>query len=217
MQGPDRFSDASSVFIPQPCIANDSSRRLGYQYQPFQDNVSVRIFTLAPGKASEPLRGTLEAIQIDDVGSYEVISYVWAEPGPPNCKYEIVINIDDNDDDERLLKLKEGANIFAALRRIRRMWANQICINQNDLNERSQQVQFMNRIYKDTSHVLVWLGLDSNGEAISAFSLIHNLHITLQNAGGESHDRPVDNLEQEVKNNRRALQSLISRNWVSKN
>ncbi|KAL7953106.1 HET domain-containing protein [Trichoderma compactum] len=91
-----------------------------------------------------------------------------------------------------------------------------MCINQNNLNKRSQQVQFMNRIYKDASHVLVWLGLDSNGEAVSAFSLIHNLHTTLQNAGGESHARPVDNLEQEVKNNRRALQSLTSRNWFKR-
>ncbi|KAK4062813.1 uncharacterized protein Triagg1_9683 [Trichoderma aggressivum f. europaeum] len=219
MRGPDRFSDAS-IFIPQPYIANVSARKLGYQYQPFQDNVSIRIFTLAPGKPSEPLRGTLDAIQIDEVGSYEAISYVWAEPGPLNCKYEIVINTDG--DDERLLELKEGGNIFAALRRIRlpdqgrRIWADQICINQNDLNERSQQVQFMNRIYKDASHVLVWLGLDTNGEATSAFSLIHNLHATLQNAGGASHARPVDNLEQEVKNNRKALQSLTSRNWFKR-
>ncbi|KAL7953530.1 hypothetical protein V8C34DRAFT_296709 [Trichoderma compactum] len=116
MRGPDRLSGASSVFIPQPCIANVSARELGYQYQPFQDNVSIRIFTLAPGKPSEPLRGTLEAIQIDEVGSYEAISYVWAEPGPPSCKYEIVINT--NDDNERLLELKEGGNIFAALRHI---------------------------------------------------------------------------------------------------
>lgn len=217
----DRFSDPSSVFIPQPCIANVSTKKLGYQYQPFQDNVSIRIFTLAPGQPSEPLRGTLEAIEIDEIGSYEAISYVWKEDGPPNCKYEIVINTDD--DDERLLELTEGGNIFAALRRIRlpdqgrRIWADQICINQDDLNERSQQVQFMNRIYKDASHVLVWLGLDSNGEATAAFSLIRSLHKTLQNAGGASHARRADDLEQEVKKNKKALQSLTSRKWVSIN
>ncbi|KAL7781095.1 heterokaryon incompatibility domain-containing protein [Trichoderma afarasin] len=216
----DRFSDASSVFIPQPCIANVSAKKLGYQYQPFQDNASIRIFTLAPGKPSEPLRGTLEAIRIDEIGSYEAISYVWKEDGPPNCKYEIVINTDDNE--ERLLELTEGGNIFAALRRIRlpdrgrRIWADQICINQDDLDERSQQVQFMNRIYKDASHVLVWLGLDSNGEAISAFSLIHNLHQTLQNAGGESYARLADGLEQEVKNSKNALHSLTSRKWFKR-
>ncbi|KAK4079051.1 hypothetical protein Trihar35433_156 [Trichoderma harzianum] len=215
-----RFSDASSAFIPQPCIANVSAKRLGYQYQPFQDNVSIRIFTLAPGKPSEPLRGTLEAIQIDEIGSYEAISYVWKEDGPPNCKYEIVINT--NDDDERVLELTEGGNIFAALRRIRlpdrgrRIWADQICINQEDLDERSQQVQFMNRIYKDASHVLVWLGLDSNGEAISAFSLIHSLHQTLQNVGGGSYDRLANDLEQEVKKNKKALQSLTSRKWFKR-
>ncbi|KAM6476039.1 HET-domain-containing protein [Trichoderma sp. SZMC 28011] len=216
----DRFSDPSSVFIPQPCIANVSTKKLGYQYQPFQDNVSIRIFTLAPGQPSEPLRGTLEAIEIDEIGSYEAISYVWKEDGPPNCKYEIVINTDD--DDERLLELTEGGNIFAALRRIRlpdqgrRIWADQICINQDDLNERSQQVQFMNRIYKDASHVLVWLGLDSNGEATAAFSLIRSLHKTLQNAGGASHARRADDLEQEVKKNKKALQSLTSRKWFKR-
>ena len=46
------------------------------------------------------------------------------------------------------------------------------------MEERSQQVQFMNRIYKSASHVLVWLGADEGGIAKAAFQLVHELNET---------------------------------------
>lgn len=38
------------------------------------------------------------------------------------------------------------------------LWADMICINQEDLEERSQQVQLMNTIYCSAQNVAVWLG-----------------------------------------------------------
>lgn len=146
-----------------------------FQYQPLESHDSIRILTLSPGRPNDPLRGTLEVVCIDSAGVYEPISYAWAEPGPPNCRYEIFLG---DGDQERCLQLR-GGNLFAALRRFRsqdtqrRLWADQICINQDDLGERNEQVQFMNRIYANASRVLIWLGLDDEDEAESAFGLIH--------------------------------------------
>src|SRR5208282_5570910 len=83
-----------------------------------------------------------------------------------------------------LLKLTDS--LHGALRQIRytdqkrRLWADQICINQEDTEERSEQVQFMNMIYKNASMVLVWLGPADQGVAESAFKLIDELDAIFQ-------------------------------------
>jgi len=55
-------------------------------------------------------------------------------------------------------------SLFTALRRFRYpdtrrvLWADAICINQGDNNERSSQIQLMGRVYKACWEVLIWLG-----------------------------------------------------------
>lgn len=59
-------------------------------------------------------------------------------------------------------------NLEPALRHLRcpneklYLWIDALCINQNSVEERSQQVQLMANIYSRASRVLVWLGEASN-------------------------------------------------------
>jgi hypothetical protein len=61
-------------------------------------------------------------------------------------------------------------NLGAALQRLRHrfrrrtVWIDALCINQNDLEERAQQVSFMKDIYARAKHVAVWLE-DNNVDA----------------------------------------------------
>ncbi len=192
-----------------------------YQYQPLEENGTIRILTLNPGKPGDPLMGTLEAVSIDSAVSYEALSYVWAEPGPPDTAYEILIRIGDND--KALLALR-GGSIVAALSHLRlpdrprRIWADQCCINQNDLVERSKQVQFMNRIYRNAARVLVWLGLDTEKEAASAFGLVRELDEILGSHSADSLSSVSNGaaeLVARVRENHKALQALTGRAWVS--
>jgi hypothetical protein len=41
------------------------------------------------------------------------------------------------------------------------LWIDAICINQEDLDERSSQVQLMRYIYQNSTRTVVWLGEDS--------------------------------------------------------
>ncbi|KAF2804654.1 uncharacterized protein BDZ99DRAFT_575297 [Mytilinidion resinicola] len=41
-----------------------------------------------------------------------------------------------------------------------RLWADAICINQEDLDERTSQVRMMKNIFESAEHVLAWLGPD---------------------------------------------------------
>ena len=60
-------------------------------------------------------------------------------------------------------KMMIQANLYEAMVRLRRLrptnyWIDAICINQQDLRERSQQVQMMGRIYGCAEEVVIWLG-----------------------------------------------------------
>ncbi|UKZ81947.1 hypothetical protein TrVFT333_009726 [Trichoderma virens FT-333] len=100
---------------------------------------------------------------------YEAISYVW---GTSDRRFELVC-------DGAVLPLTQS--IRDALMRVRlpdrprRLWADQICINQDDIAERSQQVKLMNAVYKNASKVLVWLGRDLDGVAADAVRMVHHL------------------------------------------
>jgi hypothetical protein len=70
-----------------------------------------------------------------------------------------------------------AANLFVAFQYLRyqtkprTLWCDAICINQEDLLERSQQVQLMDLVYRGADRVLVWLG-EQNHNSDVAFDLI---------------------------------------------
>jgi hypothetical protein len=188
-----------------------------YVYPTLPDGKSVRMLILNPGERDDPLKGTIECVGVDSLGSYEPLSYVW---GVPKFDYTISIQ-DENGDHERMIELTPS--LYGALKRLRlpnqtrRLWADQICINQSSNLERSQQVQFMNRIYKHASRVLVWLGADDKGLAKSAFDLVQELYKTLENEAERENFRVAytENLEQQSRDRWDALDHLTDLPWVS--
>jgi hypothetical protein len=69
-------------------------------------------------------------------------------------------------------------DLFLALQRFRRLaqrrilWADAICINQQDLDERGRQVSIMKGVYEEAVGVLVWLGPNTEGDAASAANMM---------------------------------------------
>ena len=130
-----------------------------YKYGDVSAETTIRILTLYPGVAGTRLEGRLDFANLDDKPQYEAISYVWGDP--TRCD-EIMI-------DGKALGLTQS--ISDALQRIRlrdeprAIWADQVCINQDDLSERGHQVKLMGQIYKNTTKVLAWLGRDEENFA----------------------------------------------------
>ncbi|RKL30015.1 hypothetical protein BFJ70_g10311 [Fusarium oxysporum] len=87
---------------------------------------------------------------------YEALSYTWGDPEPTK---RILVN---------RLPFWIAANLFAALRQLRLpeqprvLWADAICINQNDLIEKAGQVGMMFSIYLKAYRVVIWLGQATN-------------------------------------------------------
>ena len=185
-----------------------------YQYDALPNGQFIRMLTLHPGALDDPLEGKLEEHNTTspENENYESLSYVW---GSPECCSEIICN------DKRL---KLTTSLHDALRRLRlpdrqrRLWADQICINQNDKEERSQQVQFMNHIYKNASHVLVWLGPDCESMAGPAFKLVRDLDETFQDEAKCEKFRidHTDHLKERSKDPWIPLTRITHLPWVSR-
>ncbi|KAJ9143520.1 hypothetical protein NKR23_g6600 [Pleurostoma richardsiae] len=85
--------------------------------------------------------------------SYEALSYVWGLSTEGHT-----ITLDDRGN------IPVTDNLFAALRRLRNrdmrrvLWVDSLCINQQSIEERNEQVQMMGRIYNSATSVVVWLG-----------------------------------------------------------
>ena len=191
-----------------------------YLYEPLPRGQFIRMLTLHPGAPDDPLRGELEFFDLDRPSDesndildrqYEPVSYVW---GAPDRSHEIICNGQ---------RLAVTSSIHGALQRLRhldrprRVWVDQISINQRDLAERSQQVQFMNTIYKNASHVLVWLGPDQNNMAAQAFKLVSKLQEIFHD---EEKSRqfgvdPIRLLETQSEDPWVPLRALTALPWVS--
>ena len=86
------------------------------------------------------------------VPSYEALSYTW---GNQSVKYPVEING---------YTFGVGWNLFTALKCFRKqdkqriIWIDAICIDQNNIQERNEQVPRMRSIYQRATGVLIWLG-----------------------------------------------------------
>jgi len=88
---------------------------------------------------------------------YEAISYAWGT----DTSSEHVTNISVNGRMSAIRVRRNVSNMLQALRwenGLRRVWIDALCINQNDLEEKEQQVRRMGDIYADADRVLIWLG-----------------------------------------------------------
>jgi len=106
----------------------------------------------------------LVEVSLDDVPEYQAISYRWSqfEPGTTYTSPRLIINGRDSSE------FRVGENLYEALKQIRSpnrdayLWADAICINQEDDKERGHQVMQMGDIYKSADEVLIWLGPSSH-------------------------------------------------------
>ncbi|KAI1373917.1 HET-domain-containing protein [Hypoxylon crocopeplum] len=129
----------------------------------------TRVLKLAPGVPSDPLSGAIFPMSVVGPIPFEALSYVWGRGG----RWDTIIC------DGKLLQIT--TSVATALRRLRDttqhrvIWTDQVCINQKDPVERSQQVRHMGSLYQKASMVLVWLGNDEGQHASRAFALIKSL------------------------------------------
>lgn len=132
----------------------------------------TRVFELEPGEFSDPVVGRLVPQPIDGE-PYEAISYVWGQSwrditvqgetlSVPASLHAALTAFRLRPRSERDDGSDPGA--ASAKPQVRRLWADAVCINQQDLPERTSQVELMARIFTGARRVLAWLGWEEGEE-----------------------------------------------------
>ncbi|KAJ6437320.1 Heterokaryon incompatibility protein 6, OR allele [Purpureocillium lavendulum] len=137
------------------------------------------------------------ALESSEAASYVALSYCWHNPKFDNlsiCGDQIA------EDDEFRAKylirhplwckgkrILISTSLYDALRRLQdvhtpvKLWVDALCINQEDLEERSHQILLMQRIYHNASEVFMWLGREDE-HVDPAIQLLRKLQS--MNSGG---------------------------------
>ncbi|KAL5313364.1 hypothetical protein ACEPPN_019097 [Leptodophora sp. 'Broadleaf-Isolate-01'] len=157
--------------------SSPAPRRLGdttFQYRDLGEN-EIRLLRIFPA-ATSILKCELFHISQERPCPYIAISYAWGDA-----------------DDTRTIMLDGHEfvvtdSLMLALQRLRSrsssviVWADAICINQQDIEERNLQVQAMTSIYQKAAEVAIWLGPEA-GNSNLALQLLHKLHNSRTSAG----------------------------------
>jgi hypothetical protein len=129
-----------------------------YYYDLLPGLDSIRLLRLLPSKDDNAvIECLLFDISLQESGKrahpYEALSYAWGESieTPPTIrlgKHDIPVN-------PNLHK----ALLYLRHRYIERIiWADALCINQQNIEEKEQQIRLMEKIYGQANRVVVWLG-----------------------------------------------------------
>lgn len=98
----------------------------------------------------------LENVREDECPSYHCLSYLWGDPSPawPVTVNRVEVLIPHN--------LGQALSQVSTDRSVEFLWADAICINQNDQLEKEHQISMMGQIYENAEAVLAWLGPETN-------------------------------------------------------
>jgi hypothetical protein len=170
------------IFVPFNYSAMDFAMSIiqqSYSYDELPKDDTFRYLVLQPGAAHEPLMCSLITALIADT-KYHAISYVWST----DLRDQKIL-CDGRD-------LMVTVNLFNALQCIRlpdrplALWADSICINQEEKLEKGHQVSLMGKIYRSAKCVLIYIGSDDDGHAPDVCSLLDEVDETVQSACRET-------------------------------
>ncbi len=138
-----------------------------YQYRPLAGPSHIRLLELHPASADDDLVSfTLNQADLSTNPCYQALSYEWGER---SCSVPVLC------DDSILLVTP---NLRAALKRIRSregqvvaLWIDAVCINQEDIPERNEQVAMMARIFRSAEGTILWLGDRSDTDTFAPAAL----------------------------------------------
>ncbi|TLS29240.1 hypothetical protein PpBr36_01993 [Pyricularia pennisetigena] len=177
--------EASAVTVPAIEKMGDPGPRPYPKYYSALVPQFIRVFELEAGDFSDPIVGRLVPQPIDGE-PYEAISYVWGDTRDRRditiqgktlsvtaslhaaltafrhlALSDSAYGSDGDDDTGGHAEAGGSAKAVEQQRRqqpVRRLWADAVCINQEDLDERTSQVELMGRIFAGAHRVLAWMG-----------------------------------------------------------
>lgn len=129
---------------------------------------SIRVIERLPDVHPAPVSCIVRHVRLNEKPRFEATSYCWGNPEPPKF---VICN-------GKSLNITESP--YIALHRLRNaaeprtLWADAICINQQDIDEKNTQAPLVRKIYEMTEQVVLWLGEEEHNSHLG-FALIPKL------------------------------------------
>lgn len=162
-----------------------------YEYRRLEPG-HIRLAVISPRSPSHDVRCGLLTVPLATAPTYEALSYAW---GTASRTWEIYpedldkATVSEGSSQETFASEKNSGhqeplrvtlNLLEALRGLRDrrssrfFWIDSLCINQDDVVERAEQVQVMYQIYRQASAVVIWLG-KTDFYTKAAFQIMHEI------------------------------------------
>src|ERR1700761_645707 len=174
-----------------------------------EDEDSIRLLYIHPASdANEPIICHLITKKLSDKPKYLALSYTWGEP---IFNHTILVSLQGH-------KLYITANLDRSIRAFRRsggklLWADQVCINQDDAREKEKQIPLMRQIYQESQQVMFWIG-DEDPYTTAAFDLTKKLgELFLKITREKPEFPPAGAIEQDEYVSDLGLPTLSSGEW----
>lgn len=129
-----------------------------YEYRDLESERHIRLLHITIEEPVPLPRLEIIHVPLDSAPAFEAVSYCW---GDGTQLYNIPIETNGNSDTRCIPATESLATAMVFLPRsssTRYLWIDQVCINQQDDNERGYQIALMGEIYSTATRVLVWLG-----------------------------------------------------------
>lgn len=190
---------------------------MSFSYSPL-DGHQFRILELLPSMDDPTSRGRLHTATPEHSQPYEALSYCWG------TQIEKEVMYIDNGELEITKSLASALKYLRLETHSRLIWVDQICINQEDTQEKSNQVQnLMGQIYANTSRLLIWLG-EADDTSTLAISAVERACKEIESHGGVStfHKANLSLLKMRDSNGKIelapwiAIRKLLRRPWFTR-
>jgi len=163
--------------------ASDDKSDLYGNLQLHGQSQGIRVLLVREGAGDSRVECSMKVISLrDGAACFDALSYVW---GDKNDTTTIVVNKSLVQVPKSLAKCLQSLRQYIAShtqlldQKPLAIWADAVCINQEDLLERSQQVQMMGEIYPTARNVIIWLG-DGTEYTDYAFDLMNSTNFREQ-------------------------------------
>ncbi|KAF4630995.1 hypothetical protein G7Y89_g7139 [Cudoniella acicularis] len=133
-----------------------------FRYTHIEHRLSIRLLLLQPGEESDSIHCRLLTGRMGSLPDYGAVSYTWADESGDDSKCSTIYL--------EGVAFQVTRNCKSVLKRVRSreetrtIWVDAICIDQVNVDERSQQVQLMPQIYSGAKIVLIYLGEPTEDE-----------------------------------------------------
>jgi hypothetical protein len=138
-----------------------------YAYEPMVAVAKeIRLVRIEPPTGTDehrPIQLTIKRASLLDKPVFTALSYMW---GDDISMHDIQIRSSDNKN-TAMFSIRQNLYDFISIARHdsgeKWYWIDQICINQQDVSEKSQQVSQMAQVYSQAAMVEIWLGMSFEG------------------------------------------------------